>query len=364
VYSYVDITSYVLLANLPADVVRILPWTGVVNGPTGAAPEGFTDWFLNRLVEVGQLLYKGLVALVTFLADLAAAVADWGMKFFGSVSQAVDQAVEKVGLLLDELAKLIVDGIKTLFASIHAQLKAIWDASVGAYLAGIEAALALAVEEYERLGQITAATAEQLRAAVTAPLFWAVLGIAVAVVAGYVAYAASTLGIGVLVAGVGITIALALASQVFGLGLEDIALNVAWNLGQSMSQLIASFLDWAGSVAAVDPELRAMLSTVLGITFGTGSLIANLVSVSALDAIASTPTALGLFFSIISLPLSIAGVGGGVIGRAFSFVGALFGFAGAALSVVGQVKSGGLFKPVNIAGTAMGVTGAYLGVTN
>jgi predicted RNase H-like HicB family nuclease len=63
--------------------VRILPWSGVENGATGAAPEGFTDWFLNRLVEVGQLLYKGLVALVSFLADLAAGIVDWGMRAEG-----------------------------------------------------------------------------------------------------------------------------------------------------------------------------------------------------------------------------------------------------------------------------------------
>src|SRR6266511_2763442 len=39
VYSYVDVTSFVLLVNLPYDVVRILPWTFTNLGmPAGAAP--------------------------------------------------------------------------------------------------------------------------------------------------------------------------------------------------------------------------------------------------------------------------------------------------------------------------------------
>ncbi|MGI0150279.1 MAG: hypothetical protein ACREDF_12220, partial [Thermoplasmata archaeon] len=41
VYSYVDVTSYAVLANLPADVVRILSWAGVSNSPTGAMPADF-----------------------------------------------------------------------------------------------------------------------------------------------------------------------------------------------------------------------------------------------------------------------------------------------------------------------------------
>jgi hypothetical protein len=48
---------------------------------------------LNSLVAVGQLVYDGLVALGTFLADLAEAIADWGMRFFGVVSKAVAGAI-------------------------------------------------------------------------------------------------------------------------------------------------------------------------------------------------------------------------------------------------------------------------------
>lgn len=41
VYAYIDITSYAVLANLPADIVKILPWAGVADGPTGAMPQDF-----------------------------------------------------------------------------------------------------------------------------------------------------------------------------------------------------------------------------------------------------------------------------------------------------------------------------------
>ncbi len=71
VYSYVDVTSYVLLMNLPADVVNILPWsspatvTGIVEGPTGAMPADFwqktgaaASTVVNSLVVVGQMIYE------------------------------------------------------------------------------------------------------------------------------------------------------------------------------------------------------------------------------------------------------------------------------------------------------------------
>jgi len=41
VHDWADITSYAVLANLRSDVVRILAWAGVVNGPTGAMPADF-----------------------------------------------------------------------------------------------------------------------------------------------------------------------------------------------------------------------------------------------------------------------------------------------------------------------------------
>jgi len=41
VHAYVDITGHVLVANLPTDVVRIVPWAAVVNGPTGDVPADF-----------------------------------------------------------------------------------------------------------------------------------------------------------------------------------------------------------------------------------------------------------------------------------------------------------------------------------
>ncbi len=98
VYTYVDVRSYVLLANLQADVVRIRPWssTGVAIGPTGAMPADFwqkigatASAVVNSLVKLGQMIYKGLVALGTFLVNLAAAIVDWGMKALGALWNAV-----------------------------------------------------------------------------------------------------------------------------------------------------------------------------------------------------------------------------------------------------------------------------------
>lgn len=75
-HSYVDITGQPLVANLPYDVVKILPWASVTNGPTGAMPADFwtkigavASTVVNTLFYVGQLIVKGIVALGTFLTD-------------------------------------------------------------------------------------------------------------------------------------------------------------------------------------------------------------------------------------------------------------------------------------------------------
>jgi len=124
-YRYVDITSYALLANLPADVVKILPWVGVWNGPTGAMPADFwqkigaaTSTVVNSLVYFGQMIYKGLVALGTFLVNLAQAIADWGMKALGAVRDAVGVAVQKIAETLSSLFDFIQQAATALFLAV------------------------------------------------------------------------------------------------------------------------------------------------------------------------------------------------------------------------------------------------------
>src|SRR2546426_216721 len=118
-HSYVDITSQALVANLPYDVVKILPWQAVTNGPTGALPQDFwskigavTSTVVNSLVYVGQLIYKGLVALGTFLTDLATAIVEWGMRSLGSLWQAVTTVAQKIAdaavLLFNWVKELVV----------------------------------------------------------------------------------------------------------------------------------------------------------------------------------------------------------------------------------------------------------------
>ena len=120
VYSYVDITSYAVVTNLPADVVKVLPWAGVTYGPTGAMPLDFwqkigavASTVVNSLVYVGQMIYKGLVALATFLVDLGKAIVDWGMKALGAVQQAAAAVVQAAWNLLQKLVEAIVNAVVT-----------------------------------------------------------------------------------------------------------------------------------------------------------------------------------------------------------------------------------------------------------
>jgi len=93
--------------NLPADVVKILPWASVSIGPTGAMPQDFwkkidtaASTVVNSLVVVGQMIYKGLVALGTFLVNLAEAIVDWGMKALGAVWNTIVAVAQKAGEVL------------------------------------------------------------------------------------------------------------------------------------------------------------------------------------------------------------------------------------------------------------------------
>jgi len=84
VYSYVDVTSYVVLLNLPVDVVNILPWsspatvTGIAEGPTGAMPADFwtkigaaASTVVNSLLVVGQMIYKSGLLQTLYTATAA-----------------------------------------------------------------------------------------------------------------------------------------------------------------------------------------------------------------------------------------------------------------------------------------------------
>ncbi len=284
------------------------------------------------------------------------------MNAAGEVQQAVQSAVERIGAVLAELASFIIQQIQALFASIHALLRALWDASAGAYLGGIEEALNLAISEFEMSGRISPSTASRLVAAFTAPLFWAFVGIAVAVVVAYVVYAVSTLGLGVLFASVGLTVAASLAMEVFGLGLVDFAIGVLFDPGASISQLIAPFLSWFVSATSIEPSMASLGNMVLSAVFATGSLMANAVAYAASDQSGSSATVWGLTFGIFSLVLSFGTAVGGAVGKAFAIVSGFFGFASVFFSLMGILKAKGFYRVINLTSTAMGGFGAYLGI--
>ncbi|HEX9339913.1 MAG TPA: hypothetical protein VF992_01905 [Thermoplasmata archaeon] len=117
----------VLLANLPTDVVRILPWAKVTNGATGAAPDGMPG-FVNVLVQLGQMFYDGLVALGTFLVNLAEAIVDWGMKALGAVWNTVVAVAQAATTVLNQFASWVLDFIRqVLQAAVDVFLRPILD---------------------------------------------------------------------------------------------------------------------------------------------------------------------------------------------------------------------------------------------
>ncbi len=137
-HAYVDVTNTALVANLPSDVVKILPWTAVTSGPTGAMPQDFwqkvgaiASTVVNTLVYIGQLIYKGLVALGTFLVNLAQAIVDWGMKALGAVWNAVVQVVQTVASAAAKLFSWISDLVVKAFVAVLDGFKSIVNLVLG-----------------------------------------------------------------------------------------------------------------------------------------------------------------------------------------------------------------------------------------
>jgi len=360
VYSYVDVTSYVLLLNLPTDVVRILPWEKVTNGATGAAPDGMPG-FVNVLVQLGQMFYDGLVALGTFLVNLAEAIVDWGMKQLGQLKDKIVEVAQKAAQALDQFVDFLVRGIRLLFEAFAAQLRGLWESFAGGYLSGIQDSMTLAVSDYQTTGTIRPSSATALRGAYTGGVFAAFLGIAIAAVAAYVVFMAATIGLGTLLGAVSGMIATTVATQVFGIGLTAFNIDVNFSPSWRIGQIIDAFLKWLVSSGFIHPDFESLLATVLGALFAEGSVIAGLYSISLLDASASTATALGLFFGILSLGLSFGIVLGGIVGKAMASMATFFGFLGVFFSVVGILRSP-VFRLVDVAGAILGGVGAVLGV--
>ncbi len=148
VYTYVDVTPYVVLMNLPADVVKILPWASVSIGPTGAMPQDFwqkigavASTVVNSLVVVGQMIYKGLVALGTFLVNLAEAIVDWGMKALGAVWETIVDVGNKAAQAMNQLATWIFSILQAL---IDVAFKPLIDA-FNRWRSGVATSMALSV---------------------------------------------------------------------------------------------------------------------------------------------------------------------------------------------------------------------------
>ncbi len=193
----IDVTAYVPLLNLPTDAVNVVPWVGVTNGPTGAMPADFwtkmaaaVTTIVNAMLEVGQLVYGGLMALAGFFVALGEAIVDWGMKLVGTFQAAlgqIQQAVQRAGEVLSELVDFLKQAILDFISSYSSQLKASWESLVGEFTESVQTAMGLAVLDYDLYGSIRPSTAERIEQAFAGKLFWALFTINLAIVMGYYA---------------------------------------------------------------------------------------------------------------------------------------------------------------------------------
>ena len=121
---------------------EIHPWASVTIGPTGAMPADFwtkigasASTLVNVLVCasqpscLGQMIYRGLVALGTFLVDLARAIVDWGMKQLGPLWNTIVAVAQKAGEVLGQVVNAIVNaGLAVIHAALDPLIRAVMDA--------------------------------------------------------------------------------------------------------------------------------------------------------------------------------------------------------------------------------------------
>jgi hypothetical protein len=321
-------------------------WNGIVSTVTG--------WIVSAIV----LAVNAFVQLVAILGQLGSWVADQFAQLPGKIASAVQAA----GKVLSQLADFFVREIRSLFEAFAAQLRGLWLSVASGYLSNINEAMTLAVSDYQATGRISSNSAQALRSAYTGGPSGAILATSIGVVAAYIAYVVATVGLGTLLGGLAGIIATTVASQVFGVGLVPFNIGVNFSPGWGIGQAIDAFLQWLVSSGIVHPDAESLLATALGLIFTGGSVYATFYSLSLLDKSASTATAFGLFFGIISLGLSFGITVGGLVGKLVAWVATFVGFLGVLLSVVGIFMAGPVFKIVDTVALILGGVGAYLGV--
>ena len=135
---------------------EIHPWASVTIGPTGAMPADFwtkigasASTLVNVLVCasqpscLGQMIYRGLVALGTFLVDLARAIVDWGMRQLGALWNTVVAVAQKATQVLAQVVTWAVDFIKNMVVSaVNILIKPVVD-MIAAFVDGVAAAMGL-----------------------------------------------------------------------------------------------------------------------------------------------------------------------------------------------------------------------------
>ncbi len=126
----------------------------MTNGPTGALPQDFwtkigaiATAIVNGLIEAGQLIYGGLIAIGNFFVALGEAIVEWGMKVIGTYQEAlgeVQAALNKAGEILVNLLAWAWDFIVSLAqVAIDAAVNAMTDyvhsveKSLNAFLDGL-----------------------------------------------------------------------------------------------------------------------------------------------------------------------------------------------------------------------------------
>ncbi len=331
-HSYVDVTNTAFVANLPSDVVKILPWTAVTSGPTGAMPQDFwskigaiASTVVNTLLYVGQMIYKGLVALGTFLVNLAQAIADWGMKALGAVWNAAVSVAQAAANALSQLVSWLIHAVSDLIrAAIDILVRPILDAFVG-FVQGLSDLVkgnlrGKPAGSAGTLSAQTVGTSPPLSQSTPMDVSMAFAGVADYVL-GSVLYSVLA---GLVYAALGIEIVV----KVLTAGLAQLIDFAASFLKKHLQEVIISAIVAAACIVAANNAVGSLYGTYSGTGVGVIQAAANAMSNSAAGIISNV--LLGLVdvgFSLYlvlkarTLGLPLMKVFGEAIGLALAFIG-------------------------------------------
>ncbi len=210
-------TEQQYLMHLPRDVLAYIPLLSVTNSPVGDLPADFWGHLWNTIVSVADFIWRGLVAVASFMISLVVALVDIGVKWFQFVANVVEQVVDAIVDAFMAFVQWATEFIKLIVGTFLSPLIQSIEDLAGRYYRGIASAVVAGVNDFLIDGELSLSTFAKFSAAWFDDFYWILFAIASLVTILFVILLPVTSIFGFLLAFAGSCILGYVASTAFGL---------------------------------------------------------------------------------------------------------------------------------------------------